>query len=177
MIKKKTMNFLRNSVFFISALCVVIFSFMAVYMNGKSIETINGVGTIYMSGMSEQISLHFEKTVGLRLAQVEEIVGVTPSQEYDRKTLREELSYNAKARGFSYLALYGEDGEFEMIYGDKVHVTDPKPFLKSLSKDDKKVAVGTDESGEDVVLMGAPASYIMESGEKCLALVDRKSVV
>jgi signal transduction histidine kinase/DNA-binding response OmpR family regulator len=149
---------------------------MAVYMNGKSIETINGVGTIYMSGMSEQISLHFEKTVGLRLAQVEEIVGVTPSQEYDRKTLREELSYNAKARGFSYLALYGEDGEFEMIYGDKVHVTDPKPFLKSLSKDDKKVAVGTDESGEDVVLMGAPASYIMESGEKCLALVGGLSV-
>ncbi len=145
-------------------------------MNGKSIETINGVGTIYMSGMSEQISLHFEKTVGLRLAQVEEIVGVTPSQEYDRKTLREELSYNAKARGFSYLALYGEDGEFEMIYGDKVHVTDPKPFLKSLSKDDKKVAVGTDESGEDVVLMGAPASYIMESGEKCLALVGGLSV-
>lgn len=176
MIKKKTMNFLRNSVFFISALCVVIFSFMAVYMNGKSIETINGVGTIYMSGMSEQISLHFEKTVGLRLAQVEEIVGVTPSQEYDRKTLREELSYNAKARGFSYLALYGEDGEFEMIYGDKVHVTDPKPFLKSLSKDDKKAAVGTDESGEDVVLMGAPASYIMESGEKCLALVGGLSV-
>ena len=176
MIKKKTMNFLRNSVFFISALCVVIFSFMAVYMNGKSIETINGVGTIYMSGMSEQISLYFEKTVGLRLAQVEEIVGVTPSQEYDRKTLREELSYNAKARGFSYLALYGEDGEFEMIYGDKVHVTDPKPFLKSLSKDDKKVAVGTDESGEDVVLMGAPASYIMESGEKCLALVGGLSV-
>ena len=176
MIKKKTMNFLRNSVFFISALCVVIFSFMAVYMNGKSIETINGVGTIYMSGMSEQISLHFEKTVGLRLAQVEEIVGVTPSQEYDRKTLREELSYNAKARGFSYLALYGEGGEFEMIYGDKVHVTDPKPFLKSLSKDDKKVAVGTDESGEDVVLMGAPASYIMESGEKCLALVGGLSV-
>ncbi len=130
----------------------------------------------YMSGMSEQISLHFEKTVGLRLAQVEEIVGVTPSQEYDRKTLREELSYNAKARGFSYLALYGEDGEFEMIYGDKVHVTDPKPFLKSLSKDDKKVAVGTDESGEDVVLMGAPASYIMESGEKCLALVGGLSV-
>lgn len=176
MIKKKTMNFLRNSVFFISALCVVIFSFMAVYMNGKSIETINGVGTIYMSGMSEQISLHFEKTVGLRLAQVEEIVDVTPSQEYDGKTLREELSYSAKARGFSYLALYGEDGEFEMIYGDKVHVTDPKPFLKSLSKDDKKVAIGTDESGEDVVLMGAPASYIMENGEKCLALVGGLSV-
>ncbi len=174
MIKKKTMNFLRNSVFFISALCVVIFSFMAVYMNGKSIETINGVGTIYMSGMSEQISLHFEKTVGLRLAQVEEIVGVTPSQEYDRKTLREELSYNAKARGFSYLALYGEDGEFEMIYGDKVHVTDPKPFLKSLSKDDKKVAVGTDESGEDVVLMGAPSvSYVREA----LSLDENDSMV
>lgn len=176
MIRKKTMKFLRNSVFFISALCIIIFSFMAVYMNGKSVETINGVGTIYMSGMSEQISLHFEKTVGLRLAQVEEMVDVTPSQEYDGKRMREELAYSARARGFSYLALYGQDGKFEMIYGEQVHVTDPEPFLKSLSDKDKKVAVGTDDTGEDIVLMGAPASYIMENGKECLALVGGLSV-
>lgn len=176
MIRKKTMKFLRNSVFFISALCIVIFSFMAVYMNGKSIETINGVGTIYMSGMSEQISLHFEKTVGLRLAQVEEIVDVTPPQKYDEKRLKEELAYSARARGFSYLAFYDQDGEFEMIYGEPVHVTDPKPFLKSLRDKDKKVAVGTDDTGEDIVLMGAPASYVMENGKECLALVGGLSV-
>lgn len=174
MVKKKTMKFLRNSALFISVLCVVVFGFMAIYMNGKSVETINGVGTIYMSGMSEQISIHFEKTVGLRLSQVEDIVKVVSSRD-NTGTLSDELSYNAKARGFSYLALYSADGEFEMIYGDNVHVTDPSPFLESLNSDEKKVAVGTDDAGKDIVLMGVPAAYPMENGVSA-ALVAGLSV-
>lgn len=175
MVKKKTMKFLRNSALFISVLCVVVFGFIAVYMNGKSVETINRVGTIYMSGMSEQISIHFEKTVGLRLSQVEDIVKVVSSRNNIR-TLSEELSYNAKARGFSYLALYSADGEFEMIYGENIHVTDPSPFLKSLNNDEKKVAVGTDDAGKDIVLMGVPASYPMKNNRDSAALVAGLSV-
>lgn len=170
MIRKKTMKFLRNSALFIPVLCVVVFGFMAVYMNGKSEETINGVGTIYMSGMSEQISIHFEKTIGLRLSQVEDIVNSVPPQN-DMEALSETLSYNARARGFSYLALYSVDGEFEMIYGEDIHVTDPPPFLQSLNNEEKKVAVGTDDDGNDIVLMGASASYPMKNGKTCTALV------
>lgn len=170
MVRKKTMRFLRNSAIFILILCVAIFSFLAFYMNGKSSGTITEMGTIYMSGMSEQISIHFEKTMGLRLAQVEELEKEVPPQEADQELL-EELTYSGQARGFDYLAFYNTDGSFDMIYGENVKVTDPEPFFLSLNSDEKKIAVGTDSADEDIVLMGIPAKYRLDNGETSIALV------
>ncbi len=170
MVRKKTMRFLRNSAIFILILCVAIFSFLAFYMNGKSLGTITEMGTIYMSGMSEQISIHFEKTMGLRLAQVEELEKEVPPQEADQELL-EELTYSGQARGFDYLAFYNTDGSFDMIYGENVKVTDPEPFFLSLNSDEKKIAVGTDSADEDIVLMGIPAKYRLDNGETSIALV------
>ena len=170
MVRKKPMRFLRNSAIFILILCVAIFSFLAFYMNGKSSGTITEMGTIYMSGMSEQISIHFEKTMGLRLAQVEELEKEVPPQEADQELL-EELTYSGQARGFDYLAFYNTDGSFDMIYGENVKVTDPEPFFLSLNSDEKKIAVGTDSADEDIVLMGIPAKYRLDNGETSIALV------
>ncbi len=170
MVRKKTMRFLRNSAIFILILCVAIFSFLAFYMNGKSSETMTGMGTIYMSGMSEQISIHFEKTMGLRLAQVEELEKEVPPQEVDQELLKY-LTYSGQARGFDYLAFYNTDGSFDMIYGENVKVTDPEPFFLSLNSDEKKIAVGTDSADEDIVLMGIPAEYRLDNGETSIALV------
>ena len=170
MVRKKTMRFLRNSAIFILILCVAIFSFLAFYMNGKSSGTITEMGTIYMSGMSEQISIHFEKTMGLRLAQVEELEKEVPPQEADQELL-EELTYSGQARGFDYLAFYNTDGSFDMIYGENVKVTDPEPFFLSMNSDEKKIAVGTDSADEDIVLMGIPAKYRLDNGETSIALV------
>ncbi len=170
MVRKKTMRFLRNSAIFILILCVAIFSFLAFYMNGKSSGTITEMGTIYMSGMSEQISIHFEKTMGLRLAQVEELEKEVPPQEADQELL-EELTYSGQARGFDYLAFYNTDGSFDMIYGENVKVTDPEPFFLSMNSDEKKIAVGTDSADEDIVLMGIPTKYRLDNGETSIALV------
>ena len=170
MVRKKTMRFLRNSAIFILILCVAIFSFLAFYMNGKSSGTVTEMGTIYMSGMSEQISIHFEKTMGLRLAQVEELEKEVPPQEADQELL-EELTYSGQARGFDYLAFYNTDGSFDMIYGENVKVTVPEPFFLSLNSDEKKIAVGTDSADEDIVLMGIPAKYRLDNGETSIALV------
>ena len=170
MVRKKTMRFLRNSAIFILILCVAIFSFLAFYMNGKSSGTITEMGTIYMSGMSEQISIHFEKTMGLRLAQVEELEKEVPPQEADQELL-EELTYSGQVRGFDYLAFYNTDGSFDMIYGENVKVTDPEPFFLSMNSDEKKIAVGTDSADEDIVLMGIPAKYRLDNGETSIALV------
>ncbi len=170
MVRKKTMRFLRNSAIFILILCVAIFSFLAFYMNGKSSGAITEMGTIYMSGMSEQISIHFEKTMGLRLAQVEELEKEVPPQEADQELL-EELTYSGQARGFDYLAFYNTDGSFDMIYGENVKVTDPEPFFLSMNSDEKKIAVGTDSADEDIVLMGIPAKYRLDNGETSIALV------
>ena len=52
----KTTRFLTVSLILVSVLCIIVFSFLAIYMNGQSLDTISRVGTIYMSGMSEQMS-------------------------------------------------------------------------------------------------------------------------
>lgn len=165
-------RFLTVSLVLIFVLCVFIFSFLAVFINRKGEQTISEIGTAYMSSMSEQVSLHFQTTIQLRLAQMEALVStISVTENSDEDSVLEALSYNAKARGFEYLALYSPDGEFEMIEGAQVKVTDPQPFLESIKNEEDKVAVGTDAQGDNIVLLGVSASYRMENGKKCIALV------
>ena len=135
---KKTLRFLMVSLIAVSLLCVCIFSFLAFYMNQRSGDTISNVGRIYMSGMSQQISMHFETTIGLRLSQVEALVETNHPGSKDQDILMEELVYSARARGFEHLALYSTDGSFETLYGSNLAVTDPEPFLNSLNAGEKR---------------------------------------
>ncbi|MEY8260232.1 response regulator [Oscillospiraceae bacterium 50-60] len=168
---KKTLRFLMVSLIAVSILCVCIFSFLAFYMNQRSGETINSVGEIYMSGMSQQISKHFETTMDLRLSQLEALVETNLPGSVNRDALTENLVYSARARGFEHLALCSADGGFETLYGSDLTVTDPEPFLSSLNAGEKKIAVGTDPAGNRVVLMGVPCAYPMSGGGTCAALV------
>ena len=168
--KSEMTRFLTVSLVLISILTVFIFSFLAIYMNRRSMDTISEVGKIYMSGMSEQVSLHFATTIDLRLSQVEALVETHRPDRASEK-LMEDLIYSAQARGFEYLALYSDDGDFQMLCGSELEVTDPEPFLESLNHGEKKIAVGTDTAGNKLVLMGVSTDYPMESGEKCTALV------
>ena len=169
--KNQTTRFLTVSLIAIVILCIVVFAFLAVSMSNRSEETIEEVGQIYMTGMSEQISMHFETTISLRLSQVEALVETIPPNSADHDTLRADLEYSARARGFEYLGFYSENGQFEMIYGDSVELTDPEPFLESLKGGMKKVAVGADAQDNKVVLMGVPTAYRMEDGSYCVGLV------
>ena len=65
-LKNRTTRFLTVSLILVSILTVFVFSFLAVYMDRRSVDTISEVGKIYMSGMSEQIALHFATTIDLR---------------------------------------------------------------------------------------------------------------
>ena len=170
--KNKTTRFLTTSLIAVVLLCVCAFSFLTVHMNYESTQTINQVGTLYMSNMSQQISMHFATTISLRLDQLDAMTTTLPSesvQDHDR--LRQELSYQASVRNFDYLGLYSDDGSFEMLYGEQLAVTDPAPFLESLSKGEKKVAIGTNPAGDKVILLGISASYTMENGRSSIALV------
>ena len=48
MMKTNTMRFLKVSLALVVLLCVVIFSFLAYYMNAQSLATISEIGTIYV---------------------------------------------------------------------------------------------------------------------------------
>ncbi|MBP3521797.1 MAG: response regulator [Oscillospiraceae bacterium] len=171
-IKSKTTRFLTVSLVGVILLCVCVFSFLAVHMNRESTQTINQVGTLYMSNMSQQISMHFATTISLRLDQLDALVTtIPPDSGRDLDDLYEELSYQAKARNFDYLGLYSTDGTFQMIYGEQLEVTDPEPFLSSLNNEEKKVAIGTNADGEKVVLLGVSTTYPMVDGKECTALV------
>ncbi|MCI8465260.1 MAG: response regulator [Lachnospiraceae bacterium] len=174
--KIKTTRYLVGSLIGILFLCVSIFTFLAINMDKNNAETISEIGTTYMMGMSDRVVLHFETTMDYRLSHVEDLVEGIQPEHLDSETPRTQLSYSAQARGFECLALYSDEGSFDMIYGEQVEVTDPEPFLNSLRENEKKIAVGTGSTGEKVVLLGVPARYHMKEGGESIALVAGLSV-
>ena len=170
--KNKTTRFLMVSIIALVIISASVFFGLQFIMRGKSTTAINEVGTLYMSGISERISRHFETLIELQLDQVEGITDGTPPDTVTYGAdMIEKLTASGKICDFDKLALYSKDGEFEMLYGDLVELDDPAPFLNSINAGERKVAIGHTGSGEAVILLGVPAAYPMKSGKRCAALV------
>ena len=170
--KNRITRFLLTSLIGVALLCVCVFTFFAIHMGNQSAATINQVGTLYMSSMSQQTSVHFESIIGIQMNQLRALVGTIPSDAiHEDKTLQQQLMAQAKARDFTYLGFYGSDGSMEMLYGSQLTVTDPEPFLASLRGDQQKVAIGTNAQGEKVVLLGMPSPHDPTPEHDCAALV------
>ena len=169
--KKKPTRFLTVSLCLVTLLCVCIFSFLAVYMTQKSADTISAVGTAYMTGMGEKVTQHFTSIIELRLSQVEALVASFHPDDSSPEELRNELSVNARLRGFESLAYYSRSGEFDMLYGEEPVLADPEPFLASMNAGEIKIAVTSPIHGQKDVLLGVSAEYTMSNGETCTALV------
>ena len=171
-IKNKTTQFLSTSLILVLTLSVAIFSFLAIFMNHQSASTIREVSQMYMSSMGDQIALHFETTIGLRLDQLVALVQTElPQDSHANEKQQEKLTANAKARDFEYLAFYRTDGVFEMLYGEEITVIDPGPFLRSLMAGENKVAVGNDADGNRLLLLGVPSPHESTEDHPCAALV------
>ena len=170
--KDRTTLFLPGGLIGAALLCVCVFSFLAVRISAQSSRTINEVGLLYMSGMSEQISMHFETATTLRLDQMTALVETEVSENIhgDRAQL-DELIFTARAREIGYLGFYREDGTFDMLYGARLKLDDPEPFRQSLANGERKVAIGTDARGDVVVLLGAPAAHDPGEDNPCIGLV------
>lgn len=170
---KKTMKFLAASLGVLAVLCVGVFLILTMYLQRSSTETVSEIAALYMSGMSEQISLHFSTTVNLRLSQAEILTKSVPASDYASygTELVQALREGGEARDFQGLALYGRDGSIDMIYGDSFELADPESFLNSLNQNEKKIAVAENARGENVVALGVSTEYPMQDGEKSTALV------
>ena len=170
--KNKTTRFLITSLVAVALLCVCVFSFFGIHMGNQSARTINQVGTLYMSSMSQQISSHFESLIDVQMSQLKTLASTIPSDSvHSDPALQEELIAQAKARDFAYLGFYGNDGSLEMLHGSQVSVTDPQPFLNSLNQGQQKVAIGTNDLGQKVVLLGWPSPHSPTQEHNCAALV------
>ena len=169
--KNHTTRFLIYSFVGLIIFSIFSFSFLGLYMTKKSHEAFYEIGKIYMSGMSEQISSHFESVIKLRFNQVSGLVSVVPSVNRDKEALYEELVYRASVRGFDYLALCSSDGNFETLYGHLIEPLNPEPFVEALARGEQRVAIGVDSDGNEVVLFGVDADYPMADGSKSTGLV------
>ena len=169
--RNPAMQFLIFSFIGVLLFSIVVFSVLGIYMSRKSEKAISEIGEIYMSGMNQQMSGHFDTVIGLRFDQVKGIISVVPTDNTNREQLYEELTYRAKVRGFEYLALCSEEGGFETLYGESIQPSNPGPFVEALVQGEQRVAVGVDSTGKEVVLFGVDASYPMRNGSKCTGLV------
>jgi len=147
------------------------FSLLGIYMSRKSKRAVYEIGEIYMSGMNEQMSRHFESVIKLRFNQASGIVSVVPTDTNDKDRLYEELTYRAQVREFDYLALCSADGEFQTLYGQPIQPLNPKPFVEALLQGEQRVAVGIDTAGNEVVLFGVDAAYPMHNGDRSIGLI------
>lgn len=169
--KNAIMRFLICSFAGILIFSILSFGWLGIYMTNRSQEAFQQIGTIYMSGMSEQISSHFESVINLRFDQVSALVSVVPSGDRDKEELYEELVYRANVRGFDYLALCSADGNFETLHGQPIQPLNPEPFVEALTMGEQRVAIGVDADGNEVVLFGVDADYPMLDGAKSTGLV------
>lgn len=165
-------RFLICSFSAIIIISIISFSWLGLYMSGKSQESFHEIGKIYMSGMSEQISKHFVSVIQLRFDQVREIVSVVSSNGREQEELYEELVYRTQVRNFDYLALCSASGNFETLHGQPIKPINPEPFVEGLVQGKDRVALGVDSDGNEVVLFGVDATtYPMRDGNMCTGLV------
>ena len=169
--KNSTTRFLICSFIGLLIFSIIIFSLLGVYMSRKSKNTVYEIGNIYMSGMNEQMSRHFETVIKLRFDQVSGVVSVVSTDNKDRESLYEELIYRTQVRGFDYLALCSAKGDFQTLYGQSIQPLNPEPFVEALLQGEQRVAVGVDADGKEVVLFGVDAAYPMHNGDRSTGLI------
>ena len=165
-----TTHFLIGSFAMLLVISIGAFICLGYYISRVSEESINKVGNMYMAGIKEHIVAHFRTLIDLKFEQVEAVVRVVPADMDSMEKIHEELVYRTSVRNFNYVALCSEEGTVEMLDGEQIEFADPEPFFESLKKGEKKVAVGSDANGNEIVIFGVDAQYPMKCGEKCTAL-------
>ena len=169
--KNVATRFLKSSFIGLLIFSIAVFSLLGIYMSRKSKKTVYEIGNIYMSGMNEQMSRHFETVIKLRFDQVSGVVSVVSTDNNDIENLYEELIYRAQVRGFDYLALCSANGKFQTLYGQSIQPLNPDPFVEALLQGEQRVAVGVDSAGNEVVLFGVDAAYPMHDGDRSTGLI------
>ncbi len=169
--RRNTAHFLIGSFIFLLLVSLGSFICLARYMDKASEEAINTMGDLYMTGISDHLTSHFKTLIDLKLEQIDTTIEVVSADTENIDELYQELAYRINVRNFSHLALYSEDDVLEMLDGNQLQLADPEPFYESLRHHEKKVAVGHDTAGSEVVIFGVNAVYPMRNGKKSKAVV------
>jgi len=175
--KNKTTYFLIISLVWVITICSGIFAWQTIKINKKSTEAMNTIGEMYMSGMSEQITMYFETVMEMKLSQVAALADdLSSGHEEESSAIRMLLAEHAKNSAFDNVAFYMEDGTFNMVYGRQIMMEDTSAFVQSMKNGEMKIASGNDIEGNSMLLIGVPLSYQAAEREKSIALVAGFSI-
>ena len=81
----------KISIAVIICFTIFVFSFLGISIHNMSEDTIEDIGTAYMAGMNEQVSLHFETIIELRLTMAESIAHIAAGDGNSSYGSREEI--------------------------------------------------------------------------------------
>ena len=170
--KEKANKVLVASLACVLFLCMCVFIGITAFMSSKSEGAISDIGDIYMSEMNKQMQQKFDSVIMLRISQIQGIMRRTPAEEcvYGEEMLAE-LETSASVRNFSFLGIYAEDGDCEVICGSPVEIVDEEAFWSSLAESGDCVTNGVSEEGERLLLLGCAAYYPMKGEKTSIALV------
>ena len=119
--QNQTTKFLVVSFIGLLIFSVLVFTVLGVFMSKKSTQAVYEVGNLYMGGIGEQLSKHFETTIELRFEQMDGLAEVVTTENFDTiEDLYTELAYRAQIRKFAYLALCSENGDFETMEKERI---------------------------------------------------------
>ena len=170
--KKQTTVFLVFSLLLLISVTTALLTSFVVVMRDENERALSDIGSIYMKGLSEQISTHFETAISLRIDPLYTILANNPPESFlNEDEQREKLQYEGTIRSYDYMAFLDSSGKFHMIYGNEVVLEDPDPFMASILAGNEKVAVGNVGGERDkIVMMAIPAEYDLGDGTKSVAL-------
>ena len=176
---KSAIDWQRNKRFLIVGFAVVtvlsclIFFSMSGYMYRENGRAMRAVGEIYMDEISTQMQRHFRSIISLRIAQVESLIRRIEPSAYSELEgdLDAEFDLSGRARAFEMLALCAADGRWEYLYGENFQVTNELNFRSKLAAGELRISQAVTDSGDELLLMGVPATYPMRGGGRSVALV------
>ena len=172
MIIKKRRRIVLIGFAVLAVVSIIMFGVASIYIAAKSNAAISQVGELYTNAMAEQVKQKFDAVVSMQLSQLKGIVEGTPPEEavYGKELLKE-LAESARVRNFTYLGLYTEDGECEIIYGRNVEYYDEVTFYNVLRNNKRCVFSGYNSKGEKMLCMIINAEYPMKDGKTSTAMV------
>ena len=90
--KNKTLpRSFKISIAVIMCFTIFVFFLLGISVRNMSESTIEDIGTDYMAGMNEQVSLHFETIIELRLTMAESIAHIAEGDGNSDYGTREEI--------------------------------------------------------------------------------------
>lgn len=166
--KNKSTRFLVVSLVLVLVVCSGVFVSQAVHMDRESAATMLAIGEMYMSGTSEQATLHFGTIIETKLDQVRALGDDILLNGGEESTL---LSLRARNRGFDNVGFYLDDGTIDMLYGSRIVMPDFPAYVRSVENGERKIGLGSDAEGNRIILFGVPVFYQVREGENAIALV------